>query len=119
MKKILSGIFLSSIFVCGAALADLLPNEVNMCAGVTCTPAMQAVQDAFAGSVSFNPLTTSPGLYTGPCFYIMSHMDPTVQHFGGFTLWRDADSVMKFNGSFHFFASKNPYEGMTAQEGHE
>lgn len=113
---------MATVLLIGAqpALAQFVANEVNLCEMGRCTQDMLAVQGAFSSGTEFNPILSGPtSFYSGRCFHLMKGFDPNEAQHGGFAFWRDQDNALSFNGIFHFFAGKNPYEGMTSGEAFE
>lgn len=113
-------IFISVLFWgFASARAEFLPNEVNLCSLGGCTPNMQSIQDEFTANQEFIPfMQAEAAFYSGVCYHVMRAIDPEHAHHGGFAFWvRPEEGATAFNGAFSFFASRNPYQGMSVEQG--
>jgi hypothetical protein len=79
-----------------------------------CTEAMHDVVETYrAGDTGF--VTREASGYSGECYHINEQYDPTTTHHGAFTFEKSPKGFISY-GVFSFFASENPYKGLSFVE---
>jgi hypothetical protein len=118
MRYIFSSLVIFVSAITGTAKAEPTPGPVvdptTICDGGVCSEPMQNIVDGYTQGVAGFANQALTG-YSGKCFHLSSQFDPNHAHHGGF-VFAKADGEITISGSFNFFYSEDPYQGMTAEE---